>query len=214
MNFDFVRNFLIRLDEDNKHDQRVEAASVFALFWNLIRSYGPRDVVEDFEGFITSLGIFRMDPGIHGGGPERQYTIPINGINIVFDDADMAPPQGVFGRNYARHVHFERHPHLFAAAWTTFRNPKAKGCNFYNSSYAIRIQSSCNYACFWQPQHWHGTSLPNVQYSETGGPLIQSGLSLVTSNRLPNAFQSFVNGTMGEAAMEEHCSGGEIYDHT
>ncbi|KAE9384480.1 hypothetical protein BT96DRAFT_780120, partial [Gymnopus androsaceus JB14] len=168
--------------------------------------------VEDFEGFIRRLGIYRMDPGIHGGGLERQYTIPINGVNIVFNNAEMAPPQGVFGRNYARHVHFERQPHLFAAAWTMFRKPEALGCNFYNSSYAIQVQSSSNYACFWQPRHWHGTSLPNVEYSETGGPLVQSGLSLVTSNRLPGAFQSFVNGTMGEAAMKECCSGGEIFD--
>lgn len=101
--FDWVRNFLDKsLDEETKDVYRTESSSAFALFWNMVRSFGPREVVEDFEKFMEKEGIYAMDPAIGRCGPERQYTVPVNGINILFTKAHMAPPQGALARNYGR----------------------------------------------------------------------------------------------------------------
>lgn len=102
---------------------------------------------------------------------------------------------------FCRFVHHEQQPHKFAASWTTFRDPYIEGSHFYNASYGIRVQSSHNYASFWQPSDLHGTSLANVPYSEKGERLVQCGLALVTAARLPSAWKQF---------MAERGSGGKV----
>jgi hypothetical protein len=43
-----------------------------------------------------------------------------------------------------------------------------------------------HFKMFWKPGNWHGTSLPMLKPDEKGGPLLQSGLAIVTSPRLPD----------------------------
>ncbi|KAJ4492337.1 hypothetical protein C8R41DRAFT_733462, partial [Lentinula lateritia] len=184
--FDFVRNFLTSKSDAEKCSLRYEAASAFALFWNMVCALGPAEVLSDIEHFLSTTKIYGMDANLHAGSPENVYTVPINGIPITFRNARMAPPSGVFARNYARAVHNEVQPHKWSIAWTTFRASinKELGGHFYNSDYGIRIRSAINTVVFWQPEHFHGTSLQDVPPSEKGGPVIQSGLSIVTSSRL------------------------------
>ncbi|KAH7870256.1 uncharacterized protein C8R40DRAFT_1175728 [Lentinula edodes] len=94
--FDFVRNFLSSKSEDEKHSLCYEAASVFALFWNMICALGPEEVLSDIENFLSTTNIYGMDANVHAGGPENMYTVP-----IMFRNARMAPPSGVFAHNYA-----------------------------------------------------------------------------------------------------------------
>ncbi|KAJ3891722.1 hypothetical protein GG344DRAFT_76645 [Lentinula edodes] len=205
--FDFVRNFLSSKSDAEKHSLRYEAASAFALFWNMICALGPDEVLSDIEHFLSTSNIYGMDANLHAGGTENIYTVPINGLPITFRDARMAPPSGVFARNYARAVHNEVQPHKWSIAWTTFRASinKELGGHFYNSDYGIRIRSATNTAVFWQPEHFHGTSLQDIPPSEKGGPVIQSGLSIVTSPRLPAIFDKFIQGTLAENQLVRTC---------
>lgn len=101
--FDWVRNFLNpKLSEEIRDKYWTRASSAFALFWNMTRSFGPPEVVKDFENFMEVLGIPAMDPALYRPGPAQEYTVPVNGTNIVFTNAHMAPPQGAFARNYGR----------------------------------------------------------------------------------------------------------------
>lgn len=102
--FDWVRNFTAK--GVNQESYQVKSASVFALFWNLIRSFGPPVVVQDLEQFASSSGIYGMDPAIYGGGKENLYAVTVDGVEVMFQNAHMSPPQGVFARNYARYVCF------------------------------------------------------------------------------------------------------------
>ncbi|KAH7877446.1 uncharacterized protein C8R40DRAFT_1020924, partial [Lentinula edodes] len=201
--FDFVRNFLSPKSDAEKHSIRYEAASAFALFWNMVRALGPEEVLADIDSFLSESNIYGMDANLHAGGPENTYTVPINNIPVTFRNAQMAPPSGVFARNYARAVHNEVQPHKWSIAWTTFRASinKELGGHFYNCDYGIRIQSATNTCVFWQPHHYHGTSLQDVPPSEKSGPVIQSGLSIVTSSRLPAVFEKFIRGTVSETDL-------------
>lgn len=92
---------------------------------------------------------------------------------------------------FCRRVHHEFQPHTWAASWTTERNESFEGSNFYNATYRVRVQGASNTACFWQPEHFHGTSLANNPYSEKEGDLVQCGLALITAPRLPSAWKKF-----------------------
>ncbi|KAE9393949.1 hypothetical protein BT96DRAFT_828428, partial [Gymnopus androsaceus JB14] len=175
--FNFARNFEDQnLPEDEKQEIHYQAALVFALFWNLAKVFGPKEAttIDDIEGFIKDKGLYHMDTGIHGGGREQSYTVEVNGVPITFENAHLAPLQGVFAQNYARAIHYKDQPHKWSIAWTTFRDmlKKDMGAHFYLSDYAIWIQSSSNSATFGQPNQWHGTSLPNLPYSEKGEALL------------------------------------------
>lgn len=102
MHFGWVRNLPPSTDAAKKEACHIETSAIFALFWNLIRSYGPREVVDDFETFMEKSGIYRMDPGFCGSGPEGQYAVPISDTEVLFSHANLAPPQGVCAQNYSR----------------------------------------------------------------------------------------------------------------
>lgn len=107
-----------------------------------------------------------------------------------------------------RPIHRENQPHDWAASWTTFRDDTAEdmGGHFYLSDYGIRIQGASNRAVFWRPSDWHGTSLPKLAPNEKGGPLLQCGLAIVTSARLPAAFAAFHAGKLSAAAMRKEAT--------
>lgn len=109
MCFDWVKNLkspsvpqCIR-DEENK-----VGSSAFALFWNMVRTVAPNEVLDDFDDFLHTLGIRRMDGGgvmphdIETG--RGDYTIEIPNFSFTFHGAELAPPGGVCARNYARYV--------------------------------------------------------------------------------------------------------------
>ncbi len=101
-NFDWVRNFVGALPESDKEDMRYEAASLFALFWNMCRVTCPAVVVEDFDNFISDSNIYRMDVEAYRGAHGGEYTVKYGEESHTFTGAEMAPPQGVFAQNYAR----------------------------------------------------------------------------------------------------------------
>lgn len=106
--FDWVRNFKNQhLPDVAKDRYKIESAAALALFWNMTRSIGPHEVVDDVEGWIQRSGINTMDPGleIHGvnrSKPTNQYAVPVQDEMVVFDDAHLAPPQGACAVNYGR----------------------------------------------------------------------------------------------------------------
>ncbi|KAF9062029.1 hypothetical protein BDP27DRAFT_1185820, partial [Rhodocollybia butyracea] len=193
-----------KLSPSQKGELQYKSASVFALFWNLVKSLGPSVVVADLEDLVKGNNLYRMDTAIANGGKQQTYTIDVDGgVPVTFHNAELAPPSGVFARNYARAVHFERQPHDWSASWTTFRdNSKGDmGGHFYLASYGIRIQGASNKVVFWKPGDWHGTSLPNLSPAEKGGPLLQSGMAIVMSPRLPKAFDDFHKGKITRAQL-------------
>jgi hypothetical protein len=66
----------------------------------------PKEVIADFNGYLISSHIFRMDPS----GKKRKelkgtYTILDDQENpIHFHDVELSPPSGFFGANYTRYV--------------------------------------------------------------------------------------------------------------
>jgi hypothetical protein len=109
---------------------------------------------------------------------------------------------------FIRPVHQEVQPHKWSVSWTTFRDNSIEhmGGHFYVADYGIRIQAASNKAVFWKPGDWHGTSLPMLKPGEKGGPLLQSGLAIVTSPRLPDAFAAFHEGKLTPEAMWQEAS--------
>lgn len=218
MHLDFARNLESKnkLQASEKRELQYKSASFFALFWNIVKSLGPTEVVDDMETFIQTNKLYKMDPAIMEGGKQQTYTIDVgDGVPLTFHNADLAPPSGVFARNYARYtlytmqyidayfeiraVHRENQPHKWTSSWTTFRDSNDTGNmggHFYIAEYGIRIRAATNKAVFWRPGDWHGTSLPRLVPSEKGGPLLQCGAAIVTSPRLPAAFQQFHEGKL------------------
>ncbi|KAF5341339.1 hypothetical protein D9757_015476 [Collybiopsis confluens] len=219
--FDFARNFLRKQTEDQKKSIRYQAALVFALFWNLVRALGPVGAVQDMENFLEESGIYRMDTGALYEDCKGAYTIEADGVPMRFADAHMAPPSGVMARNYCRVVHREKQPHRYAFSWTTYRAPPVirnlrgkatkvqQGGHFYLASHGIRVESSSNYLAVWDPNLYHATSLQSIPYSEKRGPLIQSGLAIVTSPRLPGVFKKFLEEKISEEELSKACRGEE-----
>ncbi|KAF9061533.1 hypothetical protein BDP27DRAFT_1235073 [Rhodocollybia butyracea] len=226
MHLDFARNLKSKskLSALEKHELQYKSASVFALFWNLVKSFGPKEVVEDLEEFVKENDLYRMDTSYVQNRKSQTYTIDVgDGVPVTFHNTDLAPPSGVFARNYARcvcsvyisgflivnrPVHYEKQPHKWAASWTTYRdNTRSQmGGHFYLASYGIRIQGASNRAVFWRLADWHGTSLPNLEPSEKEGPLLQSGLAIVTLARLPAAFRRFHKGQLSAEELHAEIS--------
>ncbi|EEB96583.1 hypothetical protein MPER_04261 [Moniliophthora perniciosa FA553] len=170
--------------------------------------------MEDLQEFISRLGLPRMDPGaIYTGKPEYQYSVSVNGTKIPFRFAEMAPPCGVFAQNYARPTHTENQPHQYSISWTTGRQgTPSDGGHFYNSTLGIRVQGAANTVVIWKPKDIHGTSLPLVDPADRNPPVLQTGLAIVTSNRLPAIFKKYREGLDHSEAAEECFGLGEEVD--
>ena len=110
--FDWVKNITRRnLSDEAAHDMNYRASSAFALLWNLCLDILPDEVIGDFDDFFEKLNIARMsasegaakefagseEPPVSGA-----YTIRIGDFEFTFQDAELAPPSGVVGQNYAR----------------------------------------------------------------------------------------------------------------
>jgi hypothetical protein len=93
-----------------KHSPEDKAAmdttesSAFALVWNMIRSRLPQEILGDFDEFAMRTNIRRMDGNSRMSNQrgETFYSVAIGEDTFKFHDAELAPPAGVFGKNYSR----------------------------------------------------------------------------------------------------------------
>jgi len=82
----------------------VAESSAFAIVWNMIRSRLPEEILADYDQFAATTGIKRMDGNGRMADKEGKtvYSVQIGGEKFDFHGAELAPPTGVFGKNYAR----------------------------------------------------------------------------------------------------------------
>ncbi|KAK7025963.1 hypothetical protein VNI00_015792 [Paramarasmius palmivorus] len=186
--FHWTRNLLKKVTPAEAEDLAYEASSSFAVFWNLSRCILPAEIIDDFDRFIEDSGIHRMDSAVMGDGAPSQYTIPTEEGWATFRHAKMAPPCGVFARNYARATHNESQPHTWAISWTTGRR-----------------EGAANTLVAWQPKDYHATSLQNVCPNDPKPSFAQSGLAIVTSNRIDGVFRKYTEGQMSATEAVEEC---------
>ncbi|KAK7047955.1 hypothetical protein VNI00_006283 [Paramarasmius palmivorus] len=204
--FHWARNLLRKASPEQAEKLAYEASWAFALFWNLCKAVLPRPIIEDFETFIRESGIYRMDPGTVGEGPEGMYSIMTEEGWVTFRNVEMAPPCGVFAKNYARATHNESQPHKWAISWTTQRRGDVKdGGHFYNCQYRVRIQAAPNTLIAWQPVQYHATSLQNVDPYDADPAFVQSGLALVTSSRIQGVFLKYMDKKITATQAAEEC---------
>lgn len=94
--------------------------------------------------------------------------------------------------------------------WTTYRAFKPDdGGHFYIADYGIRIQGVTNSVIVWQPNHWHGTTLSAKGPDNQDLEYRQSGLSIVTPNRLPGIWKKYVANEMTAMQAEEELENSE-----
>ncbi|KAJ3980249.1 hypothetical protein F5890DRAFT_1477873 [Lentinula detonsa] len=157
--FDWARNFLnpSRHPQSKQEAMRYEAASVFAMFWNMVQKVCPSVVIDNFKRFMEQTGLISMDPKEFSEQGGSGYTVNYKGSNITFKGVDMAPPSGVFMQNYARH--------------------------------GLQCCASSNAFTLWDPSLPHRTSLQSI--SPNAEEIVQSGLSIVTGERLPGTFKRY-----------------------
>ncbi|KAH9915751.1 uncharacterized protein B0H18DRAFT_1040298 [Fomitopsis serialis] len=186
-----------------EHDFRV--SSVFALFWNLIQSHLPEEVLAPFELYLSENSMGRMDANSKSRESKGIYMVECGDEYVEFNDAELAPPAGVAGCNYARAIHREKQPQKWAFSWTTSRRKGMTGGSFYEAVYGIKVCQAPNTMIAWMPEHDHGTSL--LDYSsdrkEDVPPFAQAGIAFVTSTRLASTWQKYVEGEDFATAEKE-----------
>ncbi|KAF9066227.1 hypothetical protein BDP27DRAFT_1227781, partial [Rhodocollybia butyracea] len=183
-----------------------KSSSVFALFWNIVNSIGPQAVVSDLENLVKKHNLYKMDPEIAGGGTQKTYTIDVDaGLPLVFRNADLSLPSGqsiarsCFDLHNTRYVHRENQPHDWASSWTTFRDHSMNyaGGHFYLCEYGIRIRGGSKLRFGSR-----ANGMPPAYRDWNLDPLLQCGLAIVASARLPAPFKTFHEGKMSEAEMK------------
>lgn len=200
--FDWVKNITRKdLPKEVITDLNYRSSSAFALFWNLCKGTLPAPIIDDFHSFFEREDMLRMNPAagaaedFASGKNHRvtgDYSIQIGDEKFVFKNVELAPPSGVFARNYARFMHTEHQPHKYAMAWTVRRDhPPDAGGHFYIGTYRIRIQAAPNTLVIWKPTDIHGTSLQDLDPDDDNPPFIQTGLAIVTPNRLRNLWKDY-----------------------
>ncbi|EDR05220.1 uncharacterized protein LACBIDRAFT_329890 [Laccaria bicolor S238N-H82] len=198
----WVRNITrCNLPDQVVADLNYRSSSAFALFWNLCKDVLPKPIINDFNAFFEKDGILRMNPA-EGAAKDfakdehhavtGDYTIQIGDESFLFKNVELAPPCGVFGRNYARAMHFENQPHKYAIAWTVRRDhPPDAGGHFYIGTYKIRIQAAANTLVIWKPTDIHGMSLQDLDPNDENPAFIQTGLAIVTPKRLRKLWRAY-----------------------
>jgi hypothetical protein len=83
------------------------------------------------------------------------------------------------------------------------------GGHFFLSKYGIRVHGAANTLVVWKPYRKHGTSLQRLSPSDPQPPFIQTGMSIVTSNRIAGVWQKYMD--EGLEAISEF-EGGEIFE--
>jgi hypothetical protein len=209
--FNWVKNVVGKISAEKLRSLDHKSSSAFALFWNMLRSHVPRAIIEDISDFCDPLGIYRMDGGAGLSTTTGNYTVEIEGLPVVYHDVELAPPCGIVAANYARAIHYEHQPHKYAMAWTTCRSGEDEdGGHFFVSKYGIRVHSAPNTLVIWQPRMPHGTSLQNLSPDDPTPAFSQTGMSIVTSNRIHAAWTKYV--AAGLEGVPEECIPQEVMD--
>lgn len=78
-----------------------------------------------------------------------------NGEYYKFHNAELAPPQGNFAKNYARFSHSGSSASKYCFIWTTSRINEVKGGEFLIADYAADTM------VVWTGRDYHGTTLPH-----------------------------------------------------
>ncbi|TFK58658.1 hypothetical protein BDN72DRAFT_739086, partial [Pluteus cervinus] len=176
-NVDFV------MGEGEEDRITTEMCWVMALFWNLCKVHLPEEIQEDVVEFLFPRMDFEQTQTDASGLGD--YTLRRNGVNYEFPRVELAPPAGVFAANYSRAIHYEDHPHKFAASWTlthTKRPGVGPGGNFYFSEYGIKVVHVPDGLIAWIPRQYHGTSIFDVGHLDDDW--LSTGVALVTSSKL------------------------------
>lgn len=101
---DWARNLLRKISQEDLSDLNYRSSSTFALFWNMIHSRLPDQVLHSFNSFLEDTGIHRMDPYCEVGNSEGSYMVSDMDQTYIFHDVPLPPPSGIFVQNYARCV--------------------------------------------------------------------------------------------------------------
>ncbi|GLB39670.1 hypothetical protein LshimejAT787_0701800 [Lyophyllum shimeji] len=205
--FHWVRNLLSKAGGPAAAaESDCKASCVYALAWQLLRGHLPEEVICDFDDFMEKTALRRMDGNgrMSSGGAAGTYSVTANGHEFHFHDAELAPPAGVFGENYARAPHTEGQPHKYGVSWTLTRTGGAEwGGHFYLAKYGIRVQGAPNTVVVWLPGEAHGTSLQDIHPDDCNPPFCQRGLAFVTSNRLVGVWEKYLAGQVSMKDVEE-----------
>lgn len=79
-----------------------QTSAVFALFWNLCRSWLPGGIIGDFDDFIRKNGFPAMNRDWKTTSREGSYEVVIGETSFNFHDVELAPPMGLMASNYSR----------------------------------------------------------------------------------------------------------------
>ncbi|KAG6836217.1 hypothetical protein H0H93_010134 [Arthromyces matolae] len=115
MQFDWVRNITKKMDDASKDQSNAAGSVLFAVAWQLMKSQVPSEIIQDFDDYIESINIDRMDRGHCAVGStnvviRRSSTtdgketlgVSVEGQSFEFHNVELAPPAGVIGQNYSR----------------------------------------------------------------------------------------------------------------
>ena len=158
--FGWVKNLKTKVNATTFQDQKYRASSLFALLWNMSVKVLPLKIGNDIKQFLNDNPMFRMDAGSEGKS-EMRFSLQLGNHEMVFFGKELAPPSGVLGQNYSRHIHVEKAPHKYAISWNNQRTlTDDYGGNFYFADYGIRVASSAYMLFVHGPADAHGTGLP------------------------------------------------------
>ncbi|KAF8233007.1 hypothetical protein L208DRAFT_1269135, partial [Tricholoma matsutake] len=182
--FDWVKNLLsAQHTPEVVEAMNVKASSACAFVWNLIRSWLPTEVIEDFEKFITDAELVCMDADslMAKAAGKGVYTVNIREDQFNFHKAELAPATGVFAENYSQAMHHKHQPHKFAVSLTTDHSTGAEaGGHFFISKYGIQIHRAPNTLVVWISSEPHGTSLQDFSPQDEEPDFSQRGIAFVT----------------------------------
>jgi hypothetical protein len=74
------------------------------------------------------------------------------------------------------------------------------------------VKGAANTLVVWNPTDFHGTSLQNVDPKDPNPPFVQSGLAIVTSNRIAGVFRKYAEQKITTSEAEDECFGSGYRD--
>jgi hypothetical protein len=107
-----------------------------------------------------------------------------------------------------RHTHREDQPHKFTSFLTTYRSVPSGipdelfGGDFYDATLGILVRAAASTMVWFIPDHWYGTTLPDMDPEDRETLVYQAGMSIVTSKRLAAAFVNLQEEITAEAIKE------------
>ena len=189
--FGWVKNLKTKVDAKTFQDQKYRASSLFALLWNMSLKVLPLEIGNDIKQFLNDNPMYRMDAGSESKSVIR-FSLRIGGHEMDFFGKELAPPSGVLGQNYSRHIHVEKSPCKYAILWNNQRTlTDDYGGNFYFADYGIRVASSADMLFVHRPADAHGTGLPWRNSDTSGVQYFTNGLSIITSSRIISSWKKY-----------------------